>query len=153
MRKAIFAVILGLATVTTAQAFAADEPGNVIKYRQAVMKAIGGHTGAIAGVVKGEVSFAGDVAAHARAIQEMSQLVAHLFPKGTDNESQAKNRALPAIWAEPAKFDAAVKAFQAASANLVKVAQAGDPSAFGGGLQQLGKSCGGCHKPFRAEKK
>ena len=140
MRKVIFAIIMGLTAVTAAQAFAADEPANIIKYRQAVMKAIGGHTGAIAGVVKGEVSFAGDVAAHARGIQEMSQLISKLFPKGTDSGMQAKTRALPSIWAEQVKFDAAVKAFQDASANLVRIAEAGDPTAFGGGLQQLGKS-------------
>ncbi len=34
----------------------------MIKYRQAVMKAIGGHTGAIVAVVKGEVSYVGQVA-------------------------------------------------------------------------------------------
>ncbi len=153
MRNAIFILTLGLIFATAGQAFAAEEPQNVIKYRQAVMKAIGGHTGAIAGVVKGEVSFTGDVAAHARGIQEMSKLVSKLFPKGTDNKMQEKTRALPAIWEDRAKFDAAVKAFQAASANLVRVAEAGDPAAFGGGLQELGKACGGCHKPFRAEEK
>jgi len=152
MRKAIFAIVLGFGAVTAAQALAIDEPANVIKYRQAVMKAIGGHIGSIAGVVKGEVSFAGDVAAHARGIQEMSRLVPHLFPKGTDNAMQKKTRALPSIWAERAKFEAAVKAFQDASANMVRVAEAGDPSAFGAGLKMLGKSCGGCHKPFRAKK-
>jgi cytochrome c556 len=152
MRKAIFAVIVGLAAVTTLQAFAASDPQNAIKYRQSVMKAIGAHIGAIVSVVKGEVGFTGDVAAHARGIQEMSRLVPHLFPEGTDNFSEANTYARPEIWEERAKFDAAVKAFQAASANLVKVAEAGDPSAFGGGLKELGKACGGCHKPFRAEK-
>ena len=153
MRRLFYALCLGLFAATASQAFAADEPANVIKYRKNVMKSIGGNIGAISGVVKGEVSFTGDVAAHARGIQEMSKLVGPLFPKGTDNKMQADTRALPAIWEDWAKFEAAVKAFQTASANLVQVAEAGDPSAFGGALQQLGKSCGGCHKPFRAEKK
>ena len=152
MKRAIFAICIGLCAAGATQALAADEPENVIKYRQAVMKAIGGHIGAIAGVVKGEVSYTGDVAAHARGIQEMSQLVSKLFPKGTDSGMHKNTRALPAIWQDWDKFGAAVKAFQDASANLVKIAEAGDPAAFGGGLQGLGKSCGGCHKPFRAEK-
>jgi cytochrome c556 len=46
------AVLLGLAS----QARAVDEPESVIKYRQSVMKSIGGHMGSIVGVVKGEVS-------------------------------------------------------------------------------------------------
>ncbi len=153
MKRAIFAICIGLCTAGATQALAADEPENVIKYRQAVMKAIGGHIGAIAGVVKGEVSYTGDVAAHARGIQEMSQLVSKLFPKGTDNGMHKNTRALPEIWQDWDKFGAAVKAFQDASADLVKIAEAGDPAAFGGGLKGLGTSCGGCHKPFRAEKK
>ena len=152
MRKAIFAVIVAVAAVTTLQAFAASDPQNAIKYRQSVMKAIGAHIGAIVSVVKGEVGFTADVAAHARGIQEMSQLVPHLFPKDTDNFSEPNTYARPEIWEEQAKFDAAVKAFQAASAKLVQIAEAGDPSAYGGGLQELGKACGACHKPFRAEK-
>ncbi len=153
MRKAIFALTLGWLAASAPQALAVDEPENVIKYRQSVMKAIGGHTGAIAGVVKGEVSYSGDVAAHARGIREMSGLISKLFPKGTDNAMHQETRALPAIWQDWAKFEAAVKAFQSASADLVRIAEAGDPAAFGAGLEGLGKSCGGCHKPFRAEKK
>ncbi len=153
MKKAIFALAMGLSAAVASQAFAVVESANVITYRQNVMKAIGGHIGAISGVVKGEVSFTGDVANHARGIAEMSKVVPHVFPKGTDNAMHEDTRALPAIWEDMGKFDAAVKAFQAASANLVKVAEAGDPAAFGGALGELGKSCGGCHKPFRAEKK
>ena len=153
MRRFIIALAVGLSAVVASQAFAADEPANVIKYRQNVMRSIGGHIGAIAAIVKGEVSFTDDVAAHARGINAMSKVVPHIFPKGTDNASNADTRALPAIWEDMGKFDAAVKAFQAASASLVTVAEAGDPSAFGGALGELGKACGGCHKPFRAEKK
>ena len=152
MKKTIVALCGALFAVTATQAFAVDEPANVIKYRKNVMRAMGGHISAIVAVVKGEVSFTGDVAAHARGINEMSKVAPHIFPQGTDNASQSDTRALPAIWEDPAKFEAAVKALQDASANLVRVAEAGDPSAFGGALQELGKACGGCHKPFRAEK-
>ncbi len=85
-------LLLGLAT----QARAIDEPENVIKYRQAVMKAIGGHTGAIVSVVKGEVSYVAQVAAHARGINDMSKLLAGLFPEGTSQFEFANTRALPA---------------------------------------------------------
>lgn len=152
MRRAIFALALGASALVAGQALAVDEAANVIKYRQNVMKSIGGHVGAISAVVKGEVSFTGDVAAHARGIAAMSQVVPHIFPKGTDSAMHQETRALPAIWEDMGKFDAAVKAFQDASANLVKVAEAGDPAAFGGALGELGKACGGCHKPYRAEK-
>ena len=88
------AVLLGLAS----QAQAIDEPENVIKYRQSVMKSISGHLGAIVSVAKGEVSYVDHVAAHAQGINAMSKLLPGLFPKGTSQFDSAKTRALPAIW-------------------------------------------------------
>lgn len=134
-------------------ASAVDEPENVIKYRQAVMSAINGHTGAIVGVVKGEVSFVDHVAAHARGINEMSKLIPTLFPEGSSQFEFANTRALPEIWDDWTKFENAAKALQAESAKLVEVAEGGDIAAIGAQLQNLGKACGDCHKPFRAEKK
>jgi len=153
MRKITLAIAASLLFGAASPAFAADEPENMIKYRKAVMSAIGGHTGAIAGVVKGEVSFVGHVEAHARGINEMSKLITQLFPTGTDNGAFKDTRALPAIWQDRAKFDAAAQALQDESAKLIEVAQGGDAGAIGAQLQNVGKACGSCHKPFRAEKK
>ena len=134
------------------QARAVDEPENVIKYRQSVMKAISGHTGAIVSVVKGEVSYVAQVAAHARGINAMSKLLVGLFPAGTSQSEFANSRALPAIWDDFSKFEAAAKAMEVESAKMVEVAEGGDLAAIGGQLQNLGKTCGGCHKPFRQKK-
>ncbi|RMD62353.1 MAG: cytochrome c [Alphaproteobacteria bacterium] len=154
MRKTMFALITSATVALSAQAMAVDEPANIIKYRQAVMKAIGGHTGAIVGVAKGEVSFIGHVAAHARAIHDMSKLIPDLFPKGSDRAAFAETRALPDIWADWAKFEAAARKLQEESARMIQVAEGGgDAAAIGAQLQNMGKACGGCHKPFRAEKK
>ncbi|MCH7486660.1 MAG: cytochrome c [Proteobacteria bacterium] len=148
--------ILTVATVLVlglgAQAQAVDEPENVIKYRQSVMKAIGGHTGAIVGVVKGEVSYVDHVAAHARGINEMSKLLAGLFPEGTSQFEFPNTRALPEIWDDFSKFEAAAKALEVESAKMVEVAASGDLGAIGGQLQNLGKACGSCHKSFRQKK-
>lgn len=153
MKIVTLAIAAGLVFAAASQAFAVDEPENVIKYRQSVMKAIGGHTGAIVGVVKGEVSFVGDVASHARGINEMSKLITKLFPAGTDNASMKDTRALPAIWEDKGKFEAAAQDLQTESAKLIEVAQGGDVAAIGAQLQNVGKACGSCHKPFRAEEK
>ena len=98
-------LVLGLG----AQAPAVDEPENVISYRQSVMKAIGGHSGAIVAVVKGEVSYVGHVAAHARGIHEMRELLPGLFPKGTGRDPYPETRALAELWNDLAKFEASVK--------------------------------------------
>ncbi len=142
------ALLLGLAS----PAQAVDEPENVIKYRQSVMKAIGGHMGAIVGVVKGEVSYLDHVAAHAQGINAMSKLLPALFPEGTSQFEFSNTRALPEIWDDFSKFEAAAKAFAVESAKMVEVAASGDLGAIGGQLQKVGKACGGCHKPFRQKK-
>ena len=142
------AILLGL----TSQAQAINEPENVIKYRQSVMKSIGGHMGAIVGVVKGEVSYVDHVAAHAQGIHAMSKLLPGLFPKGTSLLDSDKTRARPEIWDDFSKLVAAAKALEVESAKMVKVAASGDLDAIGGQLGNLGKACGGCHKPFRQKK-
>ena len=129
---------------------AADEPANVIAYRQKVMTAIVGHIGAIASVLKGEVSYTGHVASHAKSLHATSLMLDDIFPEGS---GVGETRAKPEIWRERVKFDAAVKAFQDASAGLARVAEGGDMAAIGAALGKVGESCGGCHKPFRKEKK
>lgn len=133
-------------------ASAADEPQNVVSYRQAVMKAIGGHTGAIAGVVKGEVSYVGHVEGHAHAIAELAKLIPTIFPEGTGPD-QAETRALPKIWEDWAGFEAAAERLQQEASKLAEVARGGDAAAIGQQMGVMGKEgCGGCHKPFRKPK-
>lgn len=144
---------LGVCAGIAQQALAADAPENVIKYRQSVMSAVGGHTGAIAGVVKGEVGFTDHVAAHARGIHEMSKLVVEIFPEGTSNADGFETRALPKVWEDWSGFKEAAEKLEAESEKLVEVAEGGDSQALGAQFMAVGKACGGCHKPFRAEKK
>ena len=153
MRKLIFAPAVGLALIMAAQSVAAGSSEDEVKYRKSVMKAIGGHTGAIAAVVKGQVSYGAHVASHARGIKDMSLLVGDVFPANSGPDSFKDTRALAKIWDEPTKFKEAVTAFQQAAAKFADIAESGDSGAIAAGLGDLGKSCGGCHKPFRAEKK
>ncbi len=152
-RTAIATVVASLIIGFSAQVLAVDEPENVIKYRQAVMKAIGGHTAAIVGVLTGEVSFMSHIAAHARSINEMSKFIPGIFPGGSGQDAYPNTRALPTIWNDWAKFEAAAKAVQAESAKLAEVAQGSDLRAIGAQVQNLAKACGSCHKSFRAKRK
>ena len=152
MKKLAAVLGVALALGVSAQALAVDEPENVIKYRQAVMKAIGGHMGAIARVVKGQVSYVDNVAMHAEGMNALSKAITAVFPEGTDNGSQEKTAALPKIWDDWAGFEKAAQALDTASANLVKVAASGDRQQIATAFGEVGKACGGCHKPYRAEK-
>ena len=141
------ALVLG-----TSIGHAVDEPANIVKYRQATMKALGGHTAAIASVVKGETGFTDEVALHARAINDLSQNLLRLFPEGTGEEAGEKTRALPVIWQRWHDFETIVKALQDTSAELVTAAESGDMTAVRRAFAPMGKQgCGACHETFRAE--
>ncbi|MCP5371469.1 MAG: cytochrome c [Hyphomicrobiales bacterium] len=138
-----FAMGLGLSPAATQ----ADDEG-AIKHRQAVMKAVGGNMGAMVAILKGQVGFMEDMPLHARAMNDLAQISARIFPQGSDfGETDAKE----AIWEKPDAFKQRVQAFQDAAAALTKVAGSGDKGAIGGAIGNLGKSCKGCHDDFRKE--
>ena len=140
---------LFVAVLAAGAAEAASDPANAIAYRQKVMSGIGSHIGAIAAVLKGEVSHAGHIVGHARAMQAASTMLPDIFPPGS---GVGETRAKPEIWRNWTKFEAGLKAFQSATAKLVEAAESGDMGAIGAALGVVGDSCGGCHKPFRKPK-
>jgi cytochrome c556 len=138
--------------VTTAGAsFAADEPANVIKYRQALMKANSAHITMVAAVVKGEVSWTDELAGNAHALHEQSKNLLRLFPEGSGKgDTDVKSVALPVIWEQWGEFEEAAAAFEEESAKLVEAVDSGDQAAVARQLGALGKNgCGNCHETFR----
>ena len=137
-------VALGIGGTTLAN----DE--GAMKYRQSVMKSIGGHMGAMTGIVKGEVDFKEDLKGHAHALAELSKIAGKVFPKGSNVGQSA---ALPAIWEKPDDFKKVVAGFQAEATKLAEVANKGDMQAFAAQLSSLGQNgCKPCHDSFRAKK-
>jgi len=124
----------------------AEEPENYIKYRQAMMKAIGGHTGAASQIVRGKVAPEGDLLMHALALAELSRHIPRLFPEGSDfGETKAKEE----IWAQWEKFEQAAEMTKKATADFAAAAAGGDPRQTANAFKEVGKSCKGCHKEFR----
>ena len=141
--SAVAAVAAGVGVAS-----AADESENVIKYRQNVMRSIGGHMGAISGVVKGEVTFGSHVSTHAEALAATSQVIVDMFPQGST--TGAETRAKAEIWQDWDTFRQKATDLQNAAANLVQVANGGgDAAALEAAFGQVGMACGGCHRPFR----
>ena len=148
-------VALGVLAISliAQQAVAADDPVSLVKYRKAIMKAIGGHMGALAAVAKGEVSFTDESVGHAHAINEMSKNLLRLFPEGSGYETVKDTNALPEVWTQWANFESAAKAMQDESARMVEAAKSGDAAAFGQQVGALGRNgCANCHDTFRYEK-
>jgi cytochrome c556 len=157
LTRRTIATLAFASTLGAAAAYAADEPDNIVKYRKAFMDANGAHITMIAAVVKGEVSFTDELAAHAQALAEQGKLLTAnlqvLFPEGTGKGDGPDTAALPAIWEKWSEFEQDAKAFEEESAKLAEVAAGGDMAAIGEQLGALGKQgCGGCHESFREKK-
>ena len=140
----ILATILAIISLSTA--YAADEPENIIKFRQTVMKGNGAHITNIAAVVKGQVTITANLVADAQAIADGLQNFGKLFPPGTEG---GKTNALAKIWDDRAGFDKALADAQAAAQSMIGATASNDIATIGKALGALGKSCGGCHKPYR----
>ncbi|MCP5368919.1 MAG: cytochrome c [Hyphomicrobiales bacterium] len=142
------AMALGFAAVL-AYAGAAVADGGAIKYRKAVMKAIGGHMGSMVTIVKGEGGDRADLAGHAQAMADLAKMSQHVFPKGSGT-SAGETELLNAAFDKPAEFAAVQQAFVEHAAKLAEAAKGGDPKAFGAALGALGKNaCKACHDNFR----
>ena len=150
--------VLLLALLTLATAFApaslagADdhEAGQAqIEYRQKLMSVIGTNMGAISDILKNRLAVPGGVANHANQMAEAAALIAPAFKKElTRGATDAK----PEIWSDWAGFEEAIADYESAARTLAAAADGDDPSAVGPAMRGLGKSCGGCHKPFRKPK-
>lgn len=149
LRRAVVPAAAALAVAAAAgSAWAVNEPGDVIKYRKNLMKAVGGHIANIGAVVKGEVDFTGDVKPNADAIVDLLMATGHVFPEGS---GRGDTKAKPEIWSDRARFDRALADSVAAAKALAAAAGGGDMAAVGAAVGGLGKTCGGCHRPFRAK--
>ncbi len=152
---AVAAALVAVAAGSTV-ALAADEPANLVKYRQTFMKANSAHLGMIAAIIKGEVSLTDEIAPNAAALAEMGEMLSanlqQLFPEGTAKGADAagETRALPAIWENWGDFEQVATRFEEETAKLAEVAEGGDMAAIGQQVGMLGKEgCGACHETFR----
>jgi cytochrome c556 len=128
-------------------AFGAAADDNAVKYRQHTMDAIGGHMGALAEIVKGEVDHKDHLPVHVASLAALSGLAPDLF--GADSREGADTKALPKIWEDPAAFKERLTAFRTAATDLDAVVKAGDMTKFPPAFGALGKSCKACHDDFK----
>ena len=148
MARTKLALVWIAAAAVAAPALAADDTAHV-KYRQKVMSGVGADMGAISDILKNGLPFTANVAIHADRLEEAADLIPSAFERAV---STGMTDAKAEIWQEPEKFKQAIADFATAADRLEDVAEAGDPAAVQAAFRQLGKSCGGCHKPFRRPK-
>lgn len=128
----------------------ADEPKDLVEYRQAVMSGIASHTGAIARMVRGDVSY-DHILPHAEALAATTPTVADVWPENSGPNAYDDTGALARVWDEPDRFQGMVDDMIAASDTFLAAAETGDRAEIVSAFQQLGASCGACHDDYRAQ--
>lgn len=147
VRRASAAAIIALVAALPAVAQFA-KPEDAIEYRQSVMTVMGAHFGRIGAMVQGKVPFDAKAAAeNAHVVHEMSLLPFSAFGPGTDLGHDTK--AKPAIWKDPAKFQAAAKDMQQQVVKLDAAAKGGNLDAIKTAFGDTAKTCKSCHDDFR----
>ena len=147
---AVAATVSLLVAAGGAAAQEAGKPKDLVEYRQAVMSALGGHTGAIARIVKGQVDV-DHLRLHARAIAATAPAVDDIWWENSRYQDYGKTDALPKIWKQPEDFRDRVDDFQSAATGLVEAADTGERGRIIEAFKALGNSCGGCHDHYRYE--
>ena len=126
-----------------------------LKARKGYMQVLGFNMGPLGAMAKGKAPYdAAAATVAANNLKAASEI--HLgaaWPAGSDNGALGdETRALPKIWESSDEFGQKWKDFAEAAAALAAVAGNGSEEMVAA-FKPVGKSCGGCHKPFRAAKK
>lgn len=155
MRNTLFSTLVAL-TAVTGTAHAAGDVDGMIKYRQNVMSALGGHVGAADRILRGQVPMRNQLKLHAEAAARITATVTTLFPKDTvPPEAEfagatVETKATDAIAAKPADFDKATRQAEQATAAFLKAINDGaDDATLAKTFKAVGQSCKGCHTDFR----
>ncbi len=140
------ALLMGVAG---AGVVAAEDDEGAIKYRQSIMKSVGGHTGAIYEIVKNDNPNKGHLKAHASALHDLMHMAEAAFKRQT---SGGKTRAKAEIWSDAAGFNNAANDAVAASSAFETAADSGNDGEIAEKLDALLDTCKGCHKNYREKK-
>jgi len=140
-------VVAALGAGYGASAFSQAKPETLVKQRQAAMTLQGKYFyGSLNPMAQGKIPYDAAVAArNAGYLEILSKLPWDGFAESTKGVNSG---ALPAVWAEPAKFKAAQDRLQTAVAALVAATKGGDEATVKAAIGDLGKACGNCHDNF-----
>lgn len=148
MRVAVASAVL-LTSIFATSAWGttpAPTPQQIVDARIEDMKKLGGNLKAASQAA----TPAGAKAKIAEAIAFAETIVSR-FPKGTGigDTGVTKTRALQDIWTKPAEFKAAADALTAVLKSVDAALGSGDKAKIDAAFNEVGRGCGGCHKPFR----
>ena len=139
----------------------AEKKANPVKERQKLMRSVGKAMQISVKMLKGKIAYDGaQIASRMKVMNEVAGKFnddfSRLFPKGSDDENSImdfdqESSAKGEIWNQIDDFK--MKAGELKTASAVALKQAGDKAAFAKSLENVGKSCKGCHQKYKANKK
>lgn len=143
-----------VATLAGTPVFADGHLEKAIDARNAQMTLYSWNLGMLGGMAKGSVEY--DAAKASAAASNLAALAAMspqgMWPEGSDSFAmEGKTRAMPEIWTTYPAISEKGAALKDAAAKLAAVAGDG-LDALKGGIGDVGKACGDCHKQFRVPK-
>ena len=149
----VFASIAAAALFTSLSAPALaqfQKPEDAVKYRKAALTVMGTHFGRIGAMANGRVPFDAKAAQeNADVVAEMAKLPWAGFGAGTDKGAPTK--ALPAVWAEQAKFKDHSDKLQAEATKLAAAAKTGNLDNVKTAFGATAGTCKACHDNFRSK--
>ncbi len=148
LKKCSFLIIIAVFIAGCAEMNAMFEsPG--ITARKGLMRSNSKNFKAIKAAAK-----SGNGAAMAKAAKALYKSAGKIKKAYAKKDMQGATRAKPAIWKNKGDFDLKADNLAASAAVLAQIwAKSGNKAQIGASLKRIGKSCGACHKAYRAKKK
>jgi cytochrome c556 len=152
MTRRLLVAVASVAGLLTALPAAAQfqKPEDAVKYRKAGMTMIAAHFGRIGAMASGRAPYdAAAAAVNADVVAYVARLPFAGFVEGTAGTE--KGAAKANVWSERAKFDAAAKEMQDATAALAAAAKTNNLDALTAAFGKAGGTCKACHDDFRVQ--
>jgi cytochrome c556 len=142
--------IAALGVVALGTSAMAASSSDVVKERQASMKAQAADLKAVTDYARGKGDKDGALKG-AHDLADRAAKASKLFPKGTSSaDLPGVSKAKPEIWSDNAKFMTILKGMQDKSSKLGDVIKSGSPDDVKTAATDLAKTgCGACHSSYR----
>jgi cytochrome c556 len=143
-------ILAGVCAALLGESASAQAPADVVKSRQADLKAMGRDFKSVSDQLKTQTPDFGLIKKATGEVKAYSMQLPSWFPKGSGPETGLKMQAKAAIWTDPQGFAEAAKNYQIQATQLAALsATSTDVAALREQFKATGKTCGACHDKFR----
>ncbi len=142
--------VVGLLTIfvtfaTTSDVASQSQTSTLVKYRQSIMKQMGG-TGSVFGpILNGKNKNLRDAVVAATTVKILAKQITAVFPSGSGRDAVPDTRAKPEVWSQREEFEAAVTRLVEESDKLIDAASTNQIQTFRSQFKAFVAACGGCH--------